>query len=252
MHPFDEDEEVLHGTFAELVREGIDSLIDHINERTNEMHLAPDEPNDWLNVGITLYDELTPGQQMVMLHWAANHLLVNRRLKTRRAAVQDATIAAIFERIRSQIEVEIDFDSDYFEDSCFEDQADNQHWRLLTQRALAQCEWDETEWELECTDTDPLPNSESPTRDINHPDSLFADFDHWSENIDHLCNRLLDDRDFELASIMMDVAPSQLADAKKRLGMDAEYFTIVAEDPHSVEFAEIQAETRSLVRRKPR
>ena len=62
------------------------------------------------------------------------------------------------------------------------------------------------------------------------PDSE-DDLRHWQSLLESLADHILDDRDFEMESTLMDADPAIASLIKKELGIKPDYFVETAEEP---------------------
>jgi hypothetical protein len=76
--------------------------------------------------------------------------------------------------------------------------------------------------------------------------------DSWELQIELLADRILWDRDYELADTLMDVDPDAATEQKQFLGISDDYFSAIAPDISDQEFAAVLQSLREMVRPKPR
>ena len=88
--------------------------------------------------------------------------------------------------------------------------------------------------------------------DADLPDVSCADIGQWEMLVNSLADSVLWDRDYEFADSFLDIDPGVSHHRRKLLGISDDYFTSVAPDPKPDEVDELIAQTRDIVRSKPR
>jgi hypothetical protein len=224
----------LRGDEAALVSRAIEvmvaALLMHVDEDFEEDE-APD-----CESGIAIYDRCRPSQRLGLLHQVANHLLTETDGSLPLSALTDATVAAIFVEVRDQIAIEIGF-------AANQPTMGEPSWRemvLAAHRAVFPNRLDE----------DRLGEEEGL---IDGPLlAVSEDLPAWEVMVNELCDSILWDRDFEMAESFLDVDPGVSRHRRRLLGIDDDYFTAVAPDPHLGEVLVLASRTRDIVRGKPR
>lgn len=222
-----EDERVLTGHEAVLIREAISRLVDEL-----ESELEWNE--EGLITGAPIFDKLTTDEKIGVLRSVAEHLLLPTPETLGLTAVSESTVWAIYKIIEQQIEIEIDFEKE-------DEDLELPSWRTLTWNA-----WIEgAEGDLHCDDDE---DDES----YFPEDQNCTDVEKWRSVVDCLADRILWDRDFEMIDDFMDANPEVAQLKKLVLGIDEEYYTAVAPEVPSGKLTDSIAAIRQLVRQKPR
>lgn len=79
-----------------------------------------------------------------------------------------------------------------------------------------------------------------------------TDLSEWSGVIESLADRILWDRDFEMAESFLDAAPAVASVQKSMLGIDQDYFAAAATDPGPAHVESTLDRIRQITHRKPR
>ncbi|MBB3205399.1 hypothetical protein FHS27_001199 [Rhodopirellula rubra] len=248
---------------AALVGNAIDSLIDRLLDRLN--YESRDSNNGQpLNVetGVTLFDALTPHQQICLLHSVASYLLQPTEDVLPLTAVNESAVAAIYANATREIELEIaasqlrvhefddrgsaarsrfddfkDFCPDAPQDAAFAYPVDPCYWRQLAANAYNGT--GEFAF-VDDDDVDMVPELDSP------------DVDEWRYLVEALSDWVLWDRDYETAACFLDIDPRRATATKAVMGIEGDYFTGLVPDPQMTEIPHLVSATREIVRRKPR
>jgi hypothetical protein len=245
----------LESAEAILVAASIDSLIEEIcHDFNDDWHSAPE---DTYQTGVYLFDELTVHQKISLLHNVAMHLLQPTPATLPLTAVTESAVAAIFAHLRSQTEAEIELYDEWTDQSSNfqassdwqDDGVDNEYrffWRELIKTAYHETsDFESTEDAIrECGDSE--------FDRHNGPELKSSDIEHWSECIESLADRILWDRDFEMAGAFLDDAPERSQKRKSIMGIEPDYFVDSVADPQVNEIPKLIAATQAIVRRKPR
>lgn len=246
----------LQGAEARLVADAIDVMIDDLDE----YFVVPDSPPPW-QFGISVFDNLSPSQQLAVLHAVATHLLVETEEPLPLSATNEGAVGAIFEEIRDQIIMEIETSrSEIVESHSVADDmaADAAAFRRASDFARMTPSWrqrvldafaatqqgddgDGDEWLDEWEEDDLLPRS-----------AFDRDITRWEMLIESLADAILWDRDYEMAESFLDAAPDLARQRRELLGIDDEYYIAIAPDPPAHEIPRLLGWTRSIVRRRPR
>lgn len=235
MWPTSGGERTLTGNEAVLVANAIETMIDlmldymEVDDEADEESLSAA-----LHTGISVYDSLSIGQRVAVLHQAAQHLLTPLPLPaTELSAVVDATIAAIYCEVRDRIEIEVDFFSGQ-DDPIVSPNGEGTspvQWRRWVfdayRETIGPDEWDE-----------------------NLSDAALArlPLELWEEWVDGLVSAILWDRDFEFADSFLDANPDSARVRRRALGIEDDYFVSPAPDPTPTQLTRLIAQTRQLVR----
>jgi len=218
----------LKGDEAELVSRAIEEMVAALLMHVDDDF--EDAATDCVS-GIAVYDACTPSQRIGLLHDVAKHLLTETVESLPLSALTDATVAAIFIEIRDQIAIEIGLGEGLTEEG-------RPSWRtmvLAAHRAV-------------------FP-SRADRDDVAGNDEIVAssrDLRDWEVMVEDLADSILWDRDFEMAEVFLDIDPGVSRHRRRLLGIDDNYFTMVAPDPRPQEAFQLAARTRDIVRAKPR
>lgn len=98
---------VLHGAEAELFKHGVEALVQEIEQSA--------EIDEEHSVGVLLFDELKRPQKLQMLESVAMALLDANVPPPPANALTDATVGAIYEQLRIELEIEFDKGADPLE-----------------------------------------------------------------------------------------------------------------------------------------
>jgi hypothetical protein len=218
----------LNGDEADLVSRAIEVMVAALL-----MHVDDDFEDAAMDCvsGIAVYDGCTPAQRIGLLHDVAKYLLTETNDPLPLSALTDATVAAIFIEIRDQIAIEIGLGEELAEE-------DQPTWRkmvLAAHRAVFPSRADQ--------------------EDIAGNDGIVAssrDLRNWEVMVEDLADSILWDRDFEMAEVFLDIDPGVSRHRRRLLGIDDNYFTMVAPDPRPHEAFRLASRTRDIIRAKPR
>lgn len=223
----------LGGAEAAVVRESLAFMVDQIGQSLD----WSDDEQIW-GTGVGLFDEITRTQQLVVTKSVAEHLLTETSDTLELTAIHEAVVGAIFRNLAVQIEIELDM----------EPAEKNIHWkfywRRLTLAAYHECYSDEEDDRFE--DDDP----EDPWVT---PQSIESrNLPQWESLAESLADRILWDRDFEMAENFLDTDPAKAAVLKQMVGVDTDYYSSVAADPKPHEVEELLRQVRRITHQKPR
>lgn len=203
----------LTGTEAELVRESLAVIVDHLSE---DLQYA--ESDDQLrNYGVALFDELTGMQRLALIWHVATHLLNETSDTLELTAVNEAAAYAIFQNIAAEIQVEIDVANDRHAED--ETPGMRTYWRQRVLNAYKESvanEQDDAE--------------EYEAYEFCLPEVENEDISEWLELTESLADRILWDRDFEMEERFLDTEPLKAKAVRQLLGINADYYTAVAPD----------------------
>ena len=204
-----EGDRVLEGAEAALFKAGVISIVEQIKDEANYSGFG---------YSIGLFNELTWSQRLAVIQTVTTSLLNSNESAPRLSAVNEAAIAAVFEHISYQIDVEID------------DEPAGNGWRQLLLDACNEAfgvinfDADEANNENQEEESQTIPSSAScERRDLWHP------------LVQSLADRILWDRDFEMMDEFLDEPPEKAAVLRQIMGIDDEYFATAAEDLNSLE-----------------
>lgn len=178
---------------------------------------------DQCKYGIDVFDELTWTQRLALLDCVATFLLTDTPHTLDLNAVNEAAIGALFEQIRNELEWEMYQTIDRMPSV-------NQRWRDLIRAAHHECS---------CGIVDDPPWTTDQWSAARGPDHIP-----WSHIIETLVDRILWDRDYEMADGFLDQSPESARFLKTYLGIDENYFAVAAPDADSP--AAIEATYRRL------
>lgn len=224
----------LSGAEATLVRETLAFMIDQISGNIE----FGDEERLW-DLEVALFDELTGTQQLVIAKIVAEHLLTKTARTLELTSINEATVYAIFRTLAAQIEEEVDTENDESEIDYW-----RYYWRRLTLNAFKECfPYDDADGFEDDDPEDPWMNPQSITsRNIPQWDSLT----------ESLADRILWDRDFEMAGSFLDDDPAKAALMKQMMGISADYYSDIAPDLKSDQVQAMLRDVRQLTYHKPR
>ncbi len=223
----------LTGHEATLVRETLACVVDHISE-----DIRFGDGDRW-EFGVVLFDELTPSQQVIMVKAIAEHLLTKTNKTLELTATNEAAVYAIFQTLAVQIEVEVDTENDKpMNDSwrCF--------WRRLTLNAYRESFSED--------DADDFVDDDPEDPWMTPQSELSANLPQWQSLTESLADRILWDRDFEMAGRFLDEEPAKAALLKQMMGIETDYYASIAPDPKPGEVQNILKSIRQLTHQKPR
>ena len=199
---------------AHLVRELVHYLHDQIlvGIEIGESHYS----------GVRVFDALQPTQQLVMLHHVALGLLDADTSPSTLTAISEATIYALFRELETLIEAEIEFDS-------AGSVPDNQIRTMACRAYLSGAGHDGSEDEVFGDLIPPLAST---------------NMNQWSEFVEALADNILWDRDFQLDRLVSDAAPDHAHIIKTQLGINADYYSSIADDVLAIDVAELSQQIR--------
>lgn len=228
----------LCGAEAALVRAAIDVMIDDLEFQLESC----DETAAW-QFGIAVFDHLSAGQRLAVLHAIARHLLTPTEDTLPLSATTEATVGAVFEEIRDQVVMEIE--------TSEPDQP-----QLYLGGPEADCPDECGLWRhrvLAAYDQVRACCPELPDGDDGVPGSVDdVELRRWETVIERLADAILWDRDYEMAECFLDAAPDAARHRRSLLGIDDDYYTSIAPDPRPCEIPDLITATRALTRARPR
>ncbi len=226
-------ERVLEGTEAHLLRETIASLVDWIafSETQGDEFCGLDFVS-----GIGIFDALEGTQKLVLIDQAARFLLSPTEEVLPLNAISEAVVGVMFEHLRQQVRTEIDMQRFGDDDDC---PTAELSWRELIRQTRLSL--------MESNDEDL-----SASEDSGPPLTSSTDMSEWDLQIELLADRILWDRDYELADSLMDADPDSAQLHRSSLGISDDYFSAIAPDMREAQVDELLTGLRQFVNKKPR
>jgi hypothetical protein len=206
-------ERTLVGAEAKLVRAAVAYVWDILRDDEER----PEDAYEW---AIPVFDGLQIPQKIVLLAQVGRALLRPEVAPPKLSAINEATIGALFETIRGEIQFEMD---------CAQDDAGRNwtYWRGLVRSALEP--------------------GQSPVDDPL-PDATCNDLSEWNCLVESLADGILWDDDWQDESFIMDAPPELAAARRRRLAIAEDYYTDIAPDPTAAELAAAKEALAELVR----
>lgn len=225
-------DQYLNGAEADILRSTLGVMVDQI--LTNL-----DFPGDRLwTFDVQLFDELSSAQQLCLIQNVAEHLLTETHETPDLNAVNEAAVYAIYRALAIQIEIEVD--TEKHGTAYCDDPESIFFWRQSALVAHAQAY-------PYATEVDSLDDN-----DWCVPTATCKDMSQWDFLVDSLADRILFDRDFELAGTFLDAEPAKAAALKQILGIKDDYYTDVSGDANPDQIEKMICSIRALSRQKPR
>jgi hypothetical protein len=221
----------LIGPEAELVRAGLAMLVDQVSTWAE---MGIEDPAERVTWHTRPFDLLTTTQQLAVLYEVARHLLTATPTTLPLTEVTESTIAAIFDQIHAGIDLEIDEQGDDPDDPY----ADLLSWRAQI-RAAYKASLSEHEWEELAAQGFELPAVDDP------------DIEQWRYLIERLADRILWDRDYEMASLLLDAAPEKADQMKQILGVNQSYFTEIAPEIRQQDVGQLLKKIKAITHLDP-
>ncbi len=209
-----EGDRVVQGFEAALIREAVGVMIDELELLADQTAFPP------LEFGIPVWDGLTWQQKLATLDQVLLHLLQPSLPPLPLTSIYESAVGAIFEKIKSGIEIELDFESTETE-SEFHDASDT--WRSMVLAAFDEPRYME-DGSMSSDDVDDLDSDFYP----DGPRDMRKDL--WFNVVESLADRLLWDRDYEMEDVFADVEPDQAAAMKSYMGVSEGYYRQIAPD----------------------
>ena len=194
-----EGERTLVGAEAALMREALGTLVDHVRD---------DDDGTLWQLGVAPFDSLPRGQKLAVLARVGDALLREDFPPPKVSAVSEGAVAAIYEHLRSMVEMELEGSVDDEEPT----------WRQLILHACRECGMRE-----------------------EMPDQNCEDLEEWNLLIDCLMGGVLWDEDWQDGEHFLDAAPETSRGLKKLLGIDKDYYVDVPPDPSDEEVNQLLA-----------
>ena len=199
----------LTGTEAVLIRETLAYVVDIVEEDI----AASADPWEF---GVAAFDRLEPPARLAMLAEVGWHLLRDTESYPELTALNEATVAVLFNAIEQAIDLEIDCQNDDDLETRF-------GWRRLLLDAIA-----------EDSDLSDLPSVDC------------CDIDEWQFIIEALSDWILWDHDFNSDEYFLDTPPEHADMMRERFGIDDEYYRAIPPDPNECDLPAIRATLKQL------
>ena len=209
----------LIGKHAELYAESLGTMLDVFRD----CFLSPEDEEIWV-FGVQLFDELSWRQKLGLLLKVSRFALGGKGDPQEWEALEKAACYSVYQHIFQQLEIERDL-------------------QCLENRSRCDLDWDENEdeeidggeeWKMQINlayTEDALRAGADQQEILSILDAKsFDDLDHWHFIINLLADRLVDDRDFELAGTLMDADPELTAGVKSLMGIGHDYFVQTADE----------------------
>jgi hypothetical protein len=223
----------LVGSEAELIRSALGMLVDQVSTWAES---GIEEPSERWTCGTQPFDLLTTTQQLAVLYDVARHLLEETPTTLPLTEVAESTVGEIFEQIRAGLEMEID-------DQEQGEELDEPYARILSWRAQIRAAYRDTrtqdEWE------------ELEAEGFTLPSYDDTDTERWHDLIERLTDRILWDRDYQMASLFLDSDPKKASQIKRLLGVNTDYFTAIAPEARQQEVNELLVRIKAITHIAP-
>jgi hypothetical protein len=152
--------------------------------------------------------------------------------------VNEAAVAAIYQNIVQQIELEIELHlvspvefRTRWRQSVLEAYRENEEEDVVQQEILSQ---------------------DADNASVFDIDVDCLEVDRWQWLVELLADRVLWDRDFEMVNEMIDAPPERAAAMRAALGITPEYYTAIAPDPTDHQLDALFESLEGLTRAKPK
>ena len=199
----------LTGTEAVLIRETLAYVVDIVEEDI----AASADPWEF---GVAGFDRLEPPARLAMLAEVGWHLLRDTESYPELTALNEATVAVLFNAIEQAIDLEIDCQNDDDLETRF-------GLRRLLLDAIA-----------EDSDLSDLPSVDC------------CDIDEWQFIIEALSDWILWDHDFNSDEYFLDTPPEHADMMRERFVIDDEYYRAIPPDPNECDLPAIRATLKQL------
>lgn len=173
---------------ANLMRAGMEVLVDELKDDCS--------PDDGLQRGIPLFDDLSRQQRLALVAQVASALLKADVEAPSPSAITEATVGVIFETIRSELICEVET-GDY----CV--------WRPLVLACIDFGDF-EPDFRVDVTSTD---------------------LDDWELLLECVQSEILWDTDWTMSDLFLDAKPKRARTMRRRMGVTRDYFVTPAPDP---------------------
>ncbi len=197
------------GAEAALIREALAYIVDMVDDEIRES-------GDHWEFGVAAFDRLEPPARLAMLAEVGWSLLRDTESYPELTALNEATVAVLFNAIEQGLELEIDCQSHCDPEVRF-------GWRRLLLDAIA-----------EGSDLSDLPSVDC------------CDMDEWQIIIEALSDWILWDHDFNSGEYFLDTPPEHADIMRERFGIDDEYYRAIPPDPKDCDLPAIRATLKQL------
>jgi hypothetical protein len=194
----------LMGPEAALIREAVERIAEYLDMEAGTSRCKWD-------YRIPAFDRLTWQQRTALLADVGEALLRDDVPPPDLTGLNESVVAAIFEAIRAEVEVEIDGEPDASPEFRF-------RWRDLRLAAT-----EAAEVGIERTAAEALPPASCP------------DLDEWEPMIEALEGAILWDRDWDFEEDFLDAPPDKADRLRDFLSIERDYFTAIPPDPTGAE-----------------
>jgi hypothetical protein len=191
---------VLQGAEAHLLKAALTAIVEEIKEEAS----SDGDLEQW-EYGIPRFDELTWTQRLQLLEHVASNLLLPSAGTPDLNAVNESAVAALYERMRHEIDFEIDSET-----------GTSTQWRQMVLAAYDE-QFGEEEEDFEDDEV------------FVQPEVTSADRKAWSFLIECLEDHILWDQDF-LMDEFLDSPPEKSQRLKQFMGIDDDYYSSIAPD----------------------
>lgn len=231
------------GSEAELVRDVLAAIVDRIS---GNLRYGAEEPV--FQFYVALFDSLTPTEQVSVVKEVAEHLLSETATTLELTAINESAVYLIFQTLAAEILVEIDTEDQPLPDGC--DPEWKVYWRTRTLAAYRECFADDLDDDTFSEEAGSDEDSESSWLIPHSP--FCRNVKQWEFITESLADRILWDRDFEMAGYFLDAAPEQSIAMKQLLGIEPEYYSEVPVDVQPQKIQQALTDLRKITHRKPR
>ncbi len=192
--------------------------------------------------GVELFDALSPPQQLALIKTLAEHLLLETDTTLELTSLNESAVYAIYRALVDEIEREIDEDASV---RLSEAEYPTDFWRSACLDAYNELFPNEQRNEVYAGD-----DRDSPW--VCPRDSSSVNYFQWESLADMLADRVLCDRDFEMAELFLDTAPDRAAELKAMLGISDDYYSDAGLDSPQERWQASINTVRDLTRKKPK
>jgi hypothetical protein len=240
-------ERALKGAEWELFRAGLDMSWDWVEESRNDP--------DLFTFDVEAFDSLEPVQRLALLALVGAALRDESSPHPELTAHNEATVAAIFTNISSQVAMEIDLAP---EDGTLEERTSTRRLILAAYHEAAARETAHQQKGADGTEdgrsiVSPSTSgqeAESGSEAWSPPEVDSVDMEDWTFLIDCMADRILWDRDYEMGDDFVDADPAESGLKKELMRIASDYYTAIAPDPTDQELEAIREQLRKLTGRK--
>jgi hypothetical protein len=194
-------------------------FLDYLLDQAEASDTAPEEI---CPTGVDLFDRMDAANRVCLLGEITRALIDPAEPMPELTAATEAAVYAVFRFILSEIESEVDFESEGverepdLEASDFILGEDPFYWRKLTLATY-----------FECQEPHDFNEEDDDDEDL---DAASVDLSAWENKLECLADRILWDRDWEIEEIM-DAPPKLAREVKEWAGIDPEYFVATPNQP---------------------